>query len=387
MNDRGPSCAIFFLLLSGSYISFGNGLQKELLRLEKDLLNLDADFVNLRKDFILERINSGSLIETLNHTIYQCTDNCKGTALQEKADGYVKIIVTDKSATSGFSDRLNFLILQRFVQAEKSNRRALENKLLATEKKYTELTMKVENYTTFKDKQNARNSSCKNIYLASINPTSGEYKLWTPTGQEFYVFCDFYNGHGYTFVSREGLNILKSLSDIYTDRSHVIVRHLQKDGIQKDVEIAPHSAFRYRYPLSFQLSKADGFTIPVNAALKPYIYLGFLPESYARRKSTQGYQAAGEDITFTNCDANPSSYLAFFANPYNRLPNNLYKICCMSTVVDAWIKKATDTPSFRYLPQTYFLEFEMGMGGCGGYVSRESFPMVSGAAIGFRFDA
>lgn len=228
--------------------------------------------------------------------------------------------------------------------------------------------------------------SCKHIYEGSLTPITGEYQLCTPTGRRFDVFCDFYDGHGYTFVSRDGLGVLKDLSQLFTDRSHVLVRIRQTDGIQKDVEIAPHSAFKHRYPISFQISQAVGFSVPLNAAMKPYIYLGFLPESYARSRTTQGYQAAGEDLTFTNCDANPNSYLAFFANPSNLPANDYYKRCCMSHVVDAWIKKATNTPSSRLLPEKYMYYFEMHMGGCGGYVSTDSFPTVSGAAVGFRFD-
>ncbi|KAL3869533.1 hypothetical protein ACJMK2_042201 [Sinanodonta woodiana] len=227
--------------------------------------------------------------------------------------------------------------------------------------------------------------SCSLACTGSLTPITGEYQLCTPTGRRFDVFCDFYDGHGYTFVSKENLGVLKDLSQLFTDRSHVLVRIRQNDGIQKDVEIAPHSAFKHRYPISFQLSQAVGYSVPFNAAMAPYIYLGFLPESYTRSRTTQGYQAAGEDLTFTNCDTNPNSYLAFFVNPSNLPPNDHYKRCCMSHVVDAWIKKATDTVSSRLLPEKYMYYFEMHMGGCGGYVSTDSFPTVSGAAVGFRF--
>ncbi|KAL3869532.1 hypothetical protein ACJMK2_042200 [Sinanodonta woodiana] len=229
--------------------------------------------------------------------------------------------------------------------------------------------------------------SCQEIYQQSINPVPGEYQLCTPTNRTFDVFCDFYDGYGYTYISKRGLGVLQSLSQLYNDRSHVVVRHRQINGIQKDVEISPLSAFRFRYPMSIQLSQAIGYNVPVNAALRPYIYLGFLPAVYARSRTTQGYQVAGVDITFTNCDSNPNSYLAFFANPSNLPLNDYYTRCCMSSVVNAWITRATDSPLSRYLPQKYFYDFEMHMGGCGGYVSTGSFPSISGATVGFRFTA
>ncbi|KAL3869524.1 hypothetical protein ACJMK2_042193 [Sinanodonta woodiana] len=228
--------------------------------------------------------------------------------------------------------------------------------------------------------------SCKQIYKRSSSPVTGEYQLYTPNGTKFDVFCDFYDRHGYTFVSKEGLGVLTNLSQLFTNRSHVLVRINQTDGLQKDVKIAPHSQLKHKYPISFQLNQAVGYSVPLNATMKPYIHLGLLPESYERNQTALGYQAAGEDITFINCDSNPISYLAFLANPSNLLPNDYHKRCCKSNVVDAWIKKATNTTSSRLLPEKYLYYLEMHMGDCGGYVRRDSFPKVAWASVGLRFD-
>ncbi|KAL3869528.1 hypothetical protein ACJMK2_042197 [Sinanodonta woodiana] len=230
-------------------------------------------------------------------------------------------------------------------------------------------------------------SSCQQIYKNSVARVSGEYQLCTPTRINIDVFCDFYDGYGYTYVSSESLGVLQTLSGLYTNKTNVVVRHRHTNGTQRGVEIAPLSEFTNTYPLSVQLSHADGFKTPLNAAMQPYIYIGFLPESYAKSTTKQGYQVGGVDYTFTNCDSNPNSYLALFTNPSNGPLNDYYTRCCMSDLVSAWITKATVTPLPHYLPKKYFYDFEMHMGGCGGYVSTGSFPTVTGAAVGFKFVA
>jgi hypothetical protein len=143
---------------------------------------------------------------------------------------------------------------------------------------------------------------------------------------------------------------------------------------------------RSSIPLSVQYNKNTGYATPINhATMGPYLYLGFLPTYIARSHSIQGYRANGQDFTFRNCDANPNSYLALFVNPKHNDPNGYYKRCCYTKLMRDWINVGKRTSEF--LPCNYFFQFEMHMGGCGGYAVNgfNTLTDVIGAALGFQF--
>ena len=205
------------------------------------------------------------------------------------------------------------------------------------------------------------------------------------------VFCDFYDDEGYTYISKHDLGKLSDLSGLYTEDDHAIVRVLYKDGEQHAVSIEQLSDYKHRYQLDFQLSDANGYNRPLNHGLKPYIYIGFLPREFASLKSktkpaVQGYRTAGADFKFHNCDKNPNSYLAFFANPKNLPDNPYYRRCCDNKFMREWINKAQPIPKPRYMPEEFYYMYEMHMGGCGGYLSTShTAKIVKGAAVGLGF--
>ena len=218
-------------------------------------------------------------------------------------------------------------------------------------------------------------------------PSSGVYTIYPKASGPVSVFCDFYDDRGYTFVSKKDLGKLISLSELYSETDHAIVRILLRNSKQRDVSIEQLSFFKYRYPLSFQLSDSDGYKRPVNHNLGPYIYVGFLPAEYASIKSSlQGYRTAGDDVTFSNCNADPNSYLAFLANPENKPENPYYKRCCDVPRMRQWITRAQPIPEDRIMGDEFYYMYEMHMGGCGGYLTTaHTLDIISGAAVGFGF--
>ena len=207
-----------------------------------------------------------------------------------------------------------------------------------------------------------------------------------------YVFCDFYQNRGYTFVSKDDLGKLTDLSELYTENNHMLVRILYANDEQHDVVIQQLGQYKFQYPLTFQLSDFDGFTPPFNAPLKPYIHVGFLPTNFAGIKSStkparQGYRTAGMDIIFDNCDQTPNSYFAIFQNPSSMAESLYWQTCgCDFPIMKAWIDKAQLTPMDREMPDKYFYLFEMHLGGCGGYVSSGNLAgVIDGIAFGFAF--
>ena len=125
------------------------------------------------------------------------------------------------------------------------------------------------------------------------------------------------------FLSRGALSKLNSLEGLYTISDHAAIRVLYNDDRQHQVRVMQISKYQFQYALSFQISKADGYKLPMNDALRPYLYVGFLPRDLVLLKTKTGgnpqvgYRAGTEDVLYNQCDTNPNSYIAFFGNDGN----------------------------------------------------------------------
>nr|AHN82527.1 peptidoglycan recognition protein long [Sinohyriopsis cumingii] len=164
-NHRSTRYVIFIILSSILYHSSGNIQQTQLLNLEEDVLELQAEFVNIRKDLRLERIDRQKMIDSLNQTIYQCTSNCKGTGVEEKASRDFKERIGQTLNKSDCNDPHYLQILRRSFQAEKVKRRELESKLAETEHKYSEL---VKTVNTFEEKMRRLPKHDYDVVLSKI---------------------------------------------------------------------------------------------------------------------------------------------------------------------------------------------------------------------------
>ncbi len=121
-----------------------------------------------------------------------------------------------------------------------------------------------------------------------VPPVSGEYTIYSSTGQAVVAFCDFYHNRGYTYISKASLVNLQDFSDLYTpsDDSNVMIKILNTNGEQCFVSLEQLSAYKHIWPLSLQRSANVGYNKPINMpAMGPSIYLGWLPIAYASIKS------------------------------------------------------------------------------------------------------
>lgn len=228
--------------------------------------------------------------------------------------------------------------------------------------------------------------SCKDIAI-SKGPVTGEYLVYSRTkqSQSFKVFCEFHKTYGLTFISNTNANI--DVNEFFEIKSNVVVRHL-RDNKQYD-SILEQLAMYADKPLSVQFNSATGYKTPTNAKkMGPYLYLGFLDSTTSKAKTRQGYRVNNVDQTFTNCDANPNSYLAFYFNPKNNPPVGYYRGCCYTQLMKTWLDVGVQVDSVRELPKSYFMLFEMHFGGCGGYAINgyKSLANIKGAALGMRFE-
>lgn len=228
--------------------------------------------------------------------------------------------------------------------------------------------------------------SCKDVAI-SKGPITGEYLIYSRTkqSQSFKVFCEFHKTYGLTFVSNT--DVIIDVNEFFEIKSEVVVRHLrgnkQYDSILK--QITPYAD----RPLSVQYNSATGYKTPMNAKrMEPYLYLGFLDRITAKSKTRQGYKVNNVDQTFINCDANPNSYLTFYFNPKNQHPVGYYKRCCYTPLMKSWLDVGVQVDPARHLPKSYFMQFEMHFGGCGGYAINgySTLANIQGAALGMRFE-
>ncbi|XP_060599750.1 uncharacterized protein LOC132753327 [Ruditapes philippinarum] len=215
---------------------------------------------------------------------------------------------------------------------------------------------------------------------------NGEYVIYNSQDKPYKVYCEFHASYGYTFILKKnaGKADLNRLRSYYTE---VLVRHLRSNGHQYDTTMEQISTYS-SLNISIQYNANIDYKTPINSATwGSYLYVGFLPISIAASKSTQGYRANGNDFTFSNCDSNPNSYLALFVNHNNNDPNGKYKKCCYKPLMRFWIEDAANQAP-NYIPCNYFYQFEMHMGGCGGYAINgyNTLDDIVGAALGFRFD-
>jgi len=233
--------------------------------------------------------------------------------------------------------------------------------------------------------------SCKEI--KDNGGVSGVYQIrpsrnaWPIT-----VYCEMaVSGGGFTFLPRSltrkprAQNIVNAL---FKDKKNVLLKLQRKsDRSEFYTLIQPHPSFA-NTDFGVLVNSFSGYTTPMNAFMRDYIFLGIIPQSAARIRGIQGFKSNGHTIQFRNCDANPNSLFAFMPNhnlqsPSSYHPNLVYE---NSGVAVNWRSKAISiTHPDRMMPNEFFFLTELHFGGCGCYTSsnrwRDGFHAT---AIGIR---
>ncbi|CAH3019798.1 unnamed protein product [Porites evermanni] len=185
------------------------------------------------------------------------------------------------------------------------------------------------------------------------------------------------HGGGFTFLPRGftrlpyAENIVKVL---FRDKKNVLLKLQKKvDRSEAYTLIQPHPSFAST-EFGVLINSFQGYTKPLNAFMKEYIFLGIIPASAAaRRRSLQGFRSNGHTVHFTNCDANPNSYFAFMPNHNLQTPSNYgarWHIFETSRVAVDWRSKAIPiSHPDRTMPNEFFFMTELHFGGCGTYTS------------------
>ncbi|KAH3814513.1 hypothetical protein DPMN_143015 [Dreissena polymorpha] len=223
--------------------------------------------------------------------------------------------------------------------------------------------------------------NCKTLQIQANGALkNGTFTVQNRAGQSYRIYCQLYNGYGYTFLSTS-TNVSVNMSSLYDDQSHVIIRHKRLDGVQYTSTMAQLGRYD-TVPVSVQYTAYSGYQGPNNTNLAPYIFVGFIPQSMTSRGAVQGWKVNGEELNFTNCDGNPNSYIAFFFNPSGHGYTN--NVGAKNKLIYQWYDGATAVAQSEYLPDEFFANYhEVHQGGCGGY-SRGS-NVDTWGAVGMKF--
>lgn len=212
--------------------------------------------------------------------------------------------------------------------------------------------------------------------------TSGTYSVTNNNGDNITVYCQYYRGYGYTFVSNN-TNADVNMTSLYDDTSHVIIRHKRANGYQYSAVLEQLSMYSLT-PLLVQYNGHTGYQAQQNTNMTPYIYVGFIPESMTIKRANQGWTCNGREYTFQNCDANPNSYIVFF---FNRAGAGYTSYAgYYRSLLYPWYDDALNVTSNEYLPDEFFTSFyEIHHGGCGGYATGNVVSDIVGANVGVKF--
>lgn len=231
--------------------------------------------------------------------------------------------------------------------------------------------------------------SCLDIYRQDCRSPSGEYVLYQGYSA-IKVYCSFERdvigdtAYGYTFISRRSSMESFDIRSLYTTSKFAKLRSLDlTNNQQTDVIVENHSAYS-EFDLSFTINGNQNYKGPLetNNGLHPYIFLGFLPKSQSSKNTDQGFRAAGTDYTFTNCDSEPNSYIAFYFDPnigtwgHNEESNPNF--------MQNWIRQSKSIAYPYHMDGAFYMHWEMQMGGsCGGF--QTSSTINKKAAVGLPF--
>ena len=120
--------------------------------------------------------------------------------------------------------------------------------------------------------------SCLDIKTDFPDTLSGLYSIQPVPGcKVITVYCEMaIAGGGFTFVPRTAIRGTESqqiISELFTDRTQVLMRIQKKDGTQPYTLVQQLPEYE-QHLLGARVNNYDGYTSPVNSHLGDYLLLG-----------------------------------------------------------------------------------------------------------------
>ncbi len=187
--------------------------------------------------------------------------------------------------------------------------------------------------------------NCNEILSTRSSAPDGEYWLEFD-GSSLQVFCDMTTaGGGWNVIHPDDMGNLGSL-DAMRDELDTAMAYLR------------HSSGALYYTELFQLTAYAAYDVDVSDYDSTRTRVTFIPIGVAAvAGATQGFTSNGSELTFTNCDANPNSYIEFWHTGDSYAWSQDYTMSLM------W--RDSKLPASVAVPSDYFTFTAIHQGGCG----------------------
>lgn len=197
------------------------------------------------------------------------------------------------------------------------------------------------------------------------------------------------NDGGYTFLSNRMFSKLTQddIDVLFTKKTDVLLRISRPDGTQ------PYTVTKHlenNKPLTVKWNNNAGFYTPVNANIRPYLYLSFYSIAQTAPVTHIGFVSNGRVLRYTRCNNGQMNYFSFHSNPREVTPSSYHTnnlIYEREHLAVEWRRSAKRPYSGRRMPLEYFLLTEMHFP-CAVYSSSDRWlnaviPAL-GTAVGLR---
>ncbi|CAG2243439.1 unnamed protein product [Mytilus edulis] len=244
------------------------------------------------------------------------------------------------------------------------------------------MTMNMNNeIRRISNEQISKKVSFLDIYIEDRRNPSGEYIIYQRE-HAVRVYCSFEGDYGFTFISRKSAEATIDVNALYSTRDFAKIRVLHPTGWQTEALVENLLSFQNLSKLFFAMNSHENYKGPsaANSGLHPYLFLGFLPIELAKNQNSQGYRVKDMDFQYPNCDGNPNSYITFFFNPKLSSPGETGSTNIFMT---RWITSSLAIDYPKYMDSSFYMDWEMHMGGCGGFLT--SSALNTKASLGLPF--